>query len=102
MNRNRYQWWGYVKAIIRAYKPAAPGELAGAAERENAAVALAVQQTLELPDGAERMELIRLVFWRRSHTLAGASLMLHISDRTGQEWHRQFIRAVAKNFGLLD
>lgn len=102
MSRQRYKWWGYVKAMIRQYEPGKMGGLTGVAERERAAVADAVEETMTLVDGVERMKLVNLVFWRQSHSLDGAALALYVSDRTAQEWHRQFIRLVAKNFGLLD
>ena len=52
-------------------------------------------------DGAERIRLIDLVLWKRTHTLQGAALACYVSERTAQEWHRQFIRLVGQKRGLL-
>ena len=70
------------------------------ADREMDAVRRAVEYTLNLKDGPERMKLIELVFWKRTHTLVGACLEINTSERTGQRWHAEFIHEVAKNLEL--
>lgn len=77
-------------------------ELPTTAQREFEAVDRAIHQTEGKKDGKERIRLIELVFWRRSHTLSGAAYQLHVSYSTASAWHREFIRLVAKNYGLLD
>ena len=72
------------------------------AEREYEAVHLAIQQTRQLDSGAERLRLIRLVYWKRSHTLTGAAMEVHVSFPTAKRWHGDFIRLTARNYGLLD
>lgn len=91
----RYSWWGYVKSMIKRYR------LGKVTRRERAAVLAAIAQTYRLPYAADRLKLIDAVFWRQTHTLAGAAMKIHVSERTAQEWHRQFIRMVATNFGLM-
>lgn len=134
MSRPRYDWWSYVKGMIRRYpqlaaeyeelhrpnvvpqgdgigrgsgvsKPTeitALRELPRTKQREYEAVLKAIQSTKALPDGAERLRLIQLVFWQRTHTLDGAAMAVGASQRKAQEWHRLFIRLVAQNFGLLE
>ncbi|MDD4851433.1 MAG: hypothetical protein PHO10_12155 [Gemmiger sp.] len=70
------------------------------AQRELAAVEAACAATAALPDGQERLRLIRLVYWQGTHTLEGAALQLHRCPRTILQWHGEFIRAVARAFGL--
>lgn len=70
-------------------------------DREVAAVRLAIEDTETLPDCAERLLLVDLVFWKHTHTLTGACDALHVSERTGQQWHAEFIYAVARHFDLL-
>lgn len=133
MSTLRYDWWPYVKGMIRRYpdlclKEAAlhdttitanisgmPGggkrtdKTADAAlrtlpeinRREMDAVRAALDETEKLPHGRQRLEMIRLYYWKRSHTLFGAAIKVGVSERTGQGWNSEFIRAVAKNFGLL-
>lgn len=96
MSTPRYGWWAYAKWMIRSYKG---GGLMTKAER--AAVADAIAETERLVDGAERLRLIDLVLWKRTHTLQGAAMAVYVSERTAQEWHRQFIRLVGQKRGLL-
>ncbi len=70
--------------------------------KELTAVHGAVRRTLELPRGEERIKLIRMVYWDRSHTLAGAAMRLDIAEVTAKRWHGEFLREVGREFGLLD
>lgn len=96
MSKPRYGWWPYAKWMIRSYKG---GGLMTKDER--AAVEAAVKETEQLADGGERLRLIDLVLWKRTHTLQGAAMEVYVSERTAQEWHRQFIRLVGQKRGLL-
>lgn len=77
-------------------------ELPRVAMREYEAVRAAVEQTLKREDGRERIRMIDLIFWRQTHTLAGAALAVHVSYVTASRWHGEFIRLVGLNFGLID
>ena len=133
MSKMRYDWWSYVKGMIRRYpdlkrryaelrrvslsapatgmprgghisKPtedAALRELSPTNQREYDAVRRALLTTERSKNGAERIQLVQLVFWK-GYTISEAALKLHYSLRTAQEWHRTFIRLVAKFYGLLD
>lgn len=76
--------------------------LPGVKEREYQAVADAINAAARKRDGRERLILVDMMFWARSHTLHGAANAIGVSYRTANRWHSEFIRAVAKNFGLLD
>ena len=102
MSKPRYSWWGYIKAVIRRYPSLKDEEVSGVTQREKEAVKAAVEATGQLENGSDRLMVVDLVFWRRTHTLEGAAMQVHVSLRTAQEYHRQFIRLVAKNIGLLD
>ncbi len=119
MSRTREYWWSYVKGMIRNYPalkvqcqtnsqeannsvPVEKKHLPKIKQKEYQAVNAAIEDTLKYNDGAERMKVIQYVFWNSNYTLAGAALRAHCSERTAQEWHRIFIRTVAKNYGLLD
>ena len=70
------------------------------ADREQYAVAQAIETTRSVPTGAERLHLIDLVFWKKTHTLEGAAHECSVSTRTAQQWHADFIHEVARKFGL--
>ena len=95
VSRPRYDWWSYVKAMIRRYPHAVT-------QRERCAVEKAITETRGLSAGAERMALVGMIFWRRSHTLSGAADACHVSERTARRWHTAFIRLVAQKFGLTE
>ena len=95
MSRPRYDWWSYVKGMIRRYptlkeqyadlhsqsmtanysgmprsggvsrgtETVAVRELPGTKQREYEAVRRAIEQTERYPTGADRIKVIKLVFW---------------------------------------
>lgn len=102
MSKPRYGWWGYVKWMIRQY-PAREGEyIQGKALDERMAVQRAIDQTMKMDNGQDRLRVVDLVFFKQTHTLEGAALMVPCSYDTAQKYHAQFIKLVAKNYGLLD
>ena len=101
MSRPRYKWWGYVKAMIRAYPTLEEKLCQGTEAREREAVCRAKEATCALEDGKDRLRLVEMVFFKQTHTLDGAAQEIPCSLRTARRWHRDFIRQVAKEFGLL-
>lgn len=91
MSQPSRDWWGYVKAMIRRY----PGRVN---RNERRAVQLAVEKTEQLEDGAERIRIIDMVFWKKTHSLEGAAQQIPCSYETAKQWHADFIREVARNF----
>lgn len=102
MSSPRYDWWGYVKAIIRRYPALKDRDVSGISKREKDAVQEAIKTVEKMSNGMDVLAIIDMVFWKRTHTLSGAALQIPCSERTAQEYHRQFIRLVAKNFGLME
>ena len=124
MKQTHEYWWSDVKGMIRNY-PALKSQYRQDLQlslfqnkepvphldcnslkikrKEYHAVDDAIKATMKYKDGAERLKMIQYVFWDKTgYNIAGAALKIHCSERTAQEWHRIFIRTVAKNFGLLD
>lgn len=134
MSRPRYDWWPYVKGMIRRY-PALKAELADIREqsvtpgysgqpgshsasraaeavairelpttrqREYEAVRKAIAVTERMAASRDRLRIIDLVFWKRSHTLEGAALTIPCSYMTARRYHSEFIMTVASMYGLLD
>lgn len=98
MSKTRHGWWGYVKKMIYRFPEREGKKLHGSVQNEFNAVAIAILQTEALPDGADRLKLIDAVYWRKSHKLAGAAMLIPCSYQTAKRWQQQFIRLVAKNF----
>ena len=80
---------------------AALRELPEINRRELEAVQQAIEETRTLPNGKERLEMVRLVFWKKTHTLEGAAMKCHVSYVTARRWHGEFIKRTAQAFGLL-
>lgn len=123
----RYPWWGFVLNTIREYpylckeyrpkeqsitskfEPSPHGSEIG---RPVEAIALAnvedkrfvrmmaVKNAVDVSD-RDTVEIIRLVYWRRSHTLHGAANKLYISYRTARRRQREFVMTVARNLNLV-
>ena len=80
---------------------AALRELPEINRREMEAVRQAIAETQAMDTGEERLQMIRCVFWDKTHTLEGAAMKYYISYTTAKRWHKDFILLVAENFGLL-
>ena len=76
--------------------------LSGAALREYEAVAQAIEETERYHNGLDRLAVIDMVLWKRSHTLEGAALMIPCSSATACRWHGEFIKLVAQNRGIFE
>ena len=77
-------------------------ELPSTRQREFEAVRSAIETTRSYANGKERLAVIDMVLWKRSHTIDGAAMAIPCSWRAACQWHGEFIRLVAKNYGLLD
>jgi hypothetical protein len=77
-------------------------QLTPAKQANYEAVTKAVEQTKKLRNGAERLRLIDMVFWKQSHTLDGAAYAIGYSYDQAKLYHRDFLRLVGFNRGLED
>lgn len=41
-----------------------------------------------------RYQLIDIVYWRRTHSVEGAAMRIHVSQDTAREWDQEFIKLV--------
>lgn len=76
-------------------------ELPRQEQREYDAVRNAVETTKTRHDGSNRMRMIKMVYWDRSHTLQGAAQVIHASEPTVKRWNGEFIRMVAKYMDIM-
>ncbi len=58
------------------------------------AVEMAVAMQERQPNGDDRLKMIRLVYWQRTHTLAGAALECHYSEEAVKRWTLEILTAV--------
>ena len=95
-----YEATGHGSEASRPIENAALRELPPMEMREFEAVDKAIEKTKRKKNGGERLKLLDMVFFKQTHTLHGAAMACNISYTTAQRWHKAFIMAVAKNFGL--
>lgn len=77
-------------------------ELPSTKQREYESVKMAIRDTQTCANGADRLRLIDLVYWRQTHTLKGAVKRIPCGVATGKRWNGDFIRLVAAYYGLMD
>lgn len=95
MSSPRYDWWGYVKKVIRRYP-----NCQTAAER--AAVEKALDDLHSTGRDVEREKaLISLMYWGKvRYNAPGAATVVHVSESTAKRWNQAFIKSVAANLNL--
>lgn len=96
MSKPRYDWWGYIKKMMRRYPNCQR-------QAETNAIDKAISKTMMRPDSKHRLALIKAIYWSNSKcNLAGAAMSLPgVSEATAKRWHKDFILDVAHNMGLL-
>lgn len=90
MSKTRDLWWGYVRRIMMEYPNCKPFE--------NDAVTAAITKTSMMESGVDRLKVIGMVFFEKTHTLSGAALSIPCGYETAKRWQQDFIREVARNF----
>ena len=97
-----YSWMPRTGGASRGVEGLAIRELPSTKQREYEAVGRAVETTERYVTGRDRLKVIDMVLWKRSHTLEGAALMVPCSIATAWRYHGEFIKLVAKLYGLMD
>lgn len=87
--------------ISRGVECIALRELPKPKQRELEAVMNTIQLTERLKTGKDRIRLIDMVFWKGTHTLAGAAMALNISYDTAIDYHGDFIMLTAYHKELI-
>ncbi|WP_462385200.1 hypothetical protein [Intestinibacillus massiliensis] len=91
---------GHGSEVGRPVERAVVDRLTDKEQRRYDAVAAAIRETEGMKNGAHRLDLVRWVYWDRSHTLCGAAMKIHVSERTAKYWNADFIRLVERNLDL--
>lgn len=94
----------YMREILREYPRAKKKPPGDRTDKENRLVDI-VDRTLSeierMRDGRHRVELIRLTYFDRSHTLYGAAMTIPVSKRQAEKWSSQFMNLLSYKLGLL-
>src|SRR5699024_6992089 len=95
VSKPRYIWWGYVKAAIHACGNVKNPKHKYVTDDISAAYAR-MYDSLDEP----KKQLCQMVLVKRTHTIAGAALQLHISEATARRWHWEVITKMAHEMKL--
>lgn len=100
MGKPRYNqyWYGNVVRMIRQY-PTFTGSLSDMERLHKQAIDEAMQETEQLPDGAERVRAVRMLYFDKQFTFTGVADRLYISTRTMQRWISEFVYLVGYKAG---
>ena len=97
----KYSAVGHGSGISKPTEQVALKLLPEVKQKEFDAVRGAIRETRKTPDGENKIELIRAVYWKRDKkTVCGAGRMVGASERTAKRWHAAFVYLVGKKYGL--
>mgnify|MGYP002518080551 CR=1 FL=1 len=65
------------------------------------AVKSAINDTLTLPDGHERMKIVDMCYFKKAKSFIGAAMEVGVSERTAYRWCDDFVRNVEKKAGYI-
>lgn len=102
MSKPKFRWWGYALKMVKDYPMLCATEDPSHDElRERGAVQAAIDTTLQMEQGKQRVELIRSVYWgKRKQTIEDVSAQLNIEPTVADRWHSAFIRQVGRCWGF--
>ena len=89
-------------SVSRSVESTVLRQLPPARQADYDAVTKAIERTKLLRTGPERLKLIDMVFWKKSHSLDGAAYALGYSDSSAKRFHRDFLQLVGLYRGLED
>ena len=98
----QYSSLPHTEGVSRGTEMVSIRELPSTRQREYEAVRRAIEQTRGYANSKERLAVVDMVLWKRSHTVEGAALNVSCSYATARRYHWEFIITVAKQYGLLD
>ena len=75
-------------------------EISPQADIMRQAIEQARDDTSLMPDGELHLKVVDMVLVHKTHTYAGAGMVVHISERTAQGWCLSFIDRVAEIGGF--
>lgn len=63
------------------------------------AVKCAINTTLEMEDGADRMRLIEMCYFKKKKSIIGAAMEIGVSERKAYSWCSDFAKIVEEKAG---
>lgn len=103
VRRKKPDWWGYVKRILEEYPTLANKDAMDVSEKDKRkmkAVEYAMQKNITYKNSRERMQIITMVYFKKTHTIEGAALKIPCHPNTAGRWQADFIYWTAEKLDL--
>lgn len=102
MKSQRYShyWYGIVLVMLKEYKDLKQEKTIQASIMVQA-IEKAIEETVRIDpeQGPDKVRAIDLLYFSKTHDMAGVSLTLHVSYGTVKRWSNSFVKLVAKHAG---
>lgn len=99
LSRPRNYWYPIAQKMIKRY-PVLDRDESKMAAVFKTAIENALDRTGKMENGRLRVEVIDLVYFKKTHTLCGAAMMVNVSTRTAQRWTTAFVNEVGRESGF--
>ncbi len=91
----------YIREILQSYPEIKNKQIKTAQEQRRVDI---VEQALEsigkMKYSNSKLQIIKMVYFDRSHTLYGAALQIPVSERTAQRWNTEVMELIAEKMNL--
>ena len=95
MSKPRYSWWGYIKSVIRKYPThCRNNNLSDIAKNEKMAVNAVIESAKRMYDGYDRLDLISMIYWKKTHNLHEAAECMCLPYEQAKRYHDKFLQKV--------
>ncbi|MCI2106836.1 MAG: hypothetical protein LKK00_09010, partial [Intestinimonas sp.] len=81
---------------------AAMRELPPEGKRRLDAIRQTIRKTHYMENGLLRLNLINMVYWKKTHTLTQAAMELSCTEQQAELYRNEFIRSVKESLGITD
>ena len=97
-----YETAGHGSEISRPVETVALRTLPDADDQRAFDAARQTAIAIQAEDNGElKYKLLEMIYWKGTHTLAGAAQNLYISERTAKRWNRHILITVGRFYGFL-
>lgn len=103
LRRKRPGWWNYVKKILEEYPTLTKKKSVDMNEKDKRkieAVEYAIDKNITCENSAERIQIITMVYFKKTHTIEGAALKIPCHPNTAGRWQADFIHWAAERLDL--
>lgn len=87
--------------VSRTIENIAIRALPGHKQKEYEAACFALSEVMKKPDVEKRISIIKMYYWRKTMTIAGAGMKVGYAERTARRICWQYILAIGRGLGYI-